>query len=62
MFRGVTGANQHIYYLVNPILLMHRAKINGEDLEYSIEGSREGEPVILIHGGVRTSYVTAYFD
>jgi hypothetical protein len=50
---------------------MQNARINGEDLEYNIQGSREGdniqgsregEPVILIHGGVRTSYVTAYFD
>jgi pimeloyl-ACP methyl ester carboxylesterase len=31
---------------------MPYARINGEDLEYSIQGSREGEPVILIHGGM----------
>jgi pimeloyl-ACP methyl ester carboxylesterase len=48
----VTGANHQIYNIINPILLMQRARINGEDLEYSVQGSREGEPVILIHGGM----------
>ncbi|HZD35858.1 MAG TPA: alpha/beta hydrolase [Nitrososphaeraceae archaeon] len=31
---------------------MQLARINGEDLEYSTQGSSEGEPVILIHGGM----------
>ncbi|MGA7370987.1 MAG: alpha/beta hydrolase [Nitrososphaeraceae archaeon] len=31
---------------------MPHTRINGEDLEYSIQGSSEGEPVMLIHGGM----------
>lgn len=31
---------------------MQLARVNGEDLEYSTQGSSKGEPVILIHGGM----------
>jgi|GEM_PF-2220295 len=31
---------------------MQHAMINGKDLEYSIQGSRDGEAVVLIHGGM----------
>jgi pimeloyl-ACP methyl ester carboxylesterase len=31
---------------------MQHAMINGENLEYSVQGSDEGEAVILIHGGM----------
>lgn len=31
---------------------MQYAVVNGEDLEYSVQGSIEGEPVVLIHGGM----------
>jgi pimeloyl-ACP methyl ester carboxylesterase len=31
---------------------MQHAMINGEDLEYNIQGCHEGEAVVLIHGGM----------
>jgi hypothetical protein len=31
---------------------MQKALINGENLEYSVQGSDEGEAVDLIHGGM----------
>lgn len=31
---------------------MYTASINGEQLEYSIQGNDKGEPVLLIHGGM----------
>jgi hypothetical protein len=29
---------------------MQHAMINGESLEYSVQGSNQGEDVVLIHG------------
>jgi pimeloyl-ACP methyl ester carboxylesterase len=34
------------------MLLMQRATINGEDLEYTVKGSPDKEAVVLIHGGM----------
>jgi pimeloyl-ACP methyl ester carboxylesterase len=34
------------------MISMHHAMINGENLEYNLQGSDEGEAVILIHGGM----------
>jgi pimeloyl-ACP methyl ester carboxylesterase len=48
-----TKLHIQIYYLnKSNIYSMQRATINGESLEYSIQGSSEGEAVVLIHGGM----------
>jgi hypothetical protein len=37
---------------MNITYLMNVASINGEQLEYSIHGSDDGEPILFIHGGM----------